>query len=42
MGGGTIIGELKKVVWTFPERNGKIIGWLVGIPVVTVNFCRAA
>ena len=28
MGGGTIIGQLKKVVWTFPERNGKSLsGW---------------
>ena len=41
LGGETIIRLLKKVVWTFPERNGKIIGWLVGIPAVTVNLCRA-
>ena len=40
-GGETIIGLLKKVVWTFPERNGKIIGCLVGIPAVTVNLCQA-
>ena len=38
LGGETIIRLLKKVVWTFPERNGKIIGWLVGIPAVTVNL----
>ena len=28
----------KMVVWVFPKRNGKIIGWLVGIPAVTVKF----
>ena len=26
-----ITGLGKKVVWVFPKRNGKMIGWLVGI-----------
>ena len=32
MGEYEITGLGKKVVWVFPKRNGKIIGWLVGIP----------
>ena len=38
MGEYEITGLGKKVVWVFPKRNGKIIGWLVGIPAVTVKF----
>ena len=33
-----MIGLFKKVVSTFPEKNGSIIGWLVGIPAVTAEF----
>ena len=32
MGEYEITGLGEKVVWVFPKRNGKIIGWLVGIP----------
>ena len=33
-----IIGLFKKVVWAFPERNGKIHWVAACIPVVTVKF----
>ena len=29
------------MVWIFPERNGEIIGWLVGF-LRSVKFCLAA
>ena len=32
MGEYEITGLGKKVVWVFPKRNGKFIGWLDGIP----------
>ena len=38
-GGNKIfIGLFKKVVWAFPERNGKIHWVAARIPVVTVQF----
>ena len=33
--------KIRWSVWAFPERNGKYIGWLVAIPVVTVKFHMA-
>ena len=42
MGGGDNYRSAQKSCLDSPGKEWEIIGWLVGIPAMTVHFCRAA